>query len=255
MGRIICITAGKDGAGKTTTAMNLSAAFAIAEKKSLLVDCDPIAHATTALGVKGMQIKDSLFQGMTGKIEVDKLIIKKGPGFPDLIPGGSDLFRFPTGTVNNKEFILRNLLAEVKDQYDYIVIDAPQTPVILMINSFIAAESLFVTIPCEFLSLAGVGYLFGTFQMIKKGFGLYNNIDRIILTKTDTRDKASVLIAKELRRRFKNKIFETAIPICAELKDSPAYGKPVFLTDIKSAGARSYLKLACEIMGQYQKDK
>lgn len=252
MCRIICITARKDGAGKTTTAINLSAAFEIAEKKTLLVDCDPIGHATTGLGVDGMQIKGSLYEGMVGKIQAAKLIIKKGPGFPDLIPGALDLYRYSTENGKNKESVLRDLLEEVKDQYDYIVIDTPQTPVILMINAFIAADLLFVTIPCEYLSIAGIGYHFDTFQMIKKGFGLNNDLDHILLTKMDTQEITCRLIAKELRERFKKKVFETAIPICSQLKNSPAYGKPVFLTEINSKGARSYLKLACEIIEKYQ---
>ncbi|MFH2044495.1 MAG: ParA family protein [Pseudomonadota bacterium] len=252
MGRIICITARKDGAGKTTTAINLSAAFSIAEKKTLLVDCDPIGHAATGLGVDETLITNSLYQGMTGKVPITKLIINKGPGYPNLIPGKLDLYRFPLGTGNNKESVLRNLLAEVKEQYDYIVIDTPQTPVILMINAFVAAELLLVTIPCEYLSLAGFGYLFDTFQMVKKGYGLKNDIAGILITKMNKQEKSSRLIAEELRNRFKNIIFDTSIPTCGKLRSSPAYGKPVFMTDIKSAGARSYLKLACEIMNKWE---
>ncbi len=251
MGHIICVTAGKDGAGKTTTAINLSAAFAIAEKKVLLVDCDPISHSTVGLGIDGTHINGSLYQAMTGKIPIDRLIIKKGTGFPDLIPAGLDLYRFPSGTGKKKEFVLCDLLAELRDRYDYIVIDTPQMPVILMINAFVAAESLIVTIPCEYLSLYGAGYLFDTFQIIKKGFSLKTDIAGILLTKMDIREKASMLIAQELRRRFENMVFETAIPLSSELSNSAAYGKPVFLTDVRSAGAKSYLKLASEIIGKW----
>lgn len=252
MGRIICITARKDGAGKTTTAINLSAAFSIAEKKTLLVDCDPIGHASTGLGVDETLINNSLYQGMAGKVPVTNLIINKGPGYPNLIPGKFDLYKFPVGAVNNKEFVLRNLLAEVKDRYEYIVIDTPQTPVILMINAFVAAELLLVTIPCEYLSLAGFGYLFDTFKMVKKGFCLKNDIAGILITKMNEQEESSRMIAEELRNRFKSIIFDTSIPTCGKLRSSPAYGKPVFMTDIKSAGARSYLKLACEIMNKWQ---
>lgn len=250
MGQVICITNLKGGVGKTTTAVNLSTALALAEKRSLLIDCDPHAHATAAMGINKAKLTDTIYQVMLGETLIQKSIITSELESLNTLPARIELARVETELMPkpDKETILRNLLRDLKETYDYIIIDSPPSLGLLTVNAISAADYLLIPLQCEFLALEGIEYLLKTVQSVKQ----YNNpgvkIAGILLTMFAMGENISRQIGDEIRKHFKHMVFKTAIPRSIHLKESAVYRKPLLLTDIGSRGAQSYLKLAQEII-------
>jgi len=250
MGHIICIVSQKGGVGKTTTAINLSAAFAVAERNALLVDCDPQGNATTGMGIDKTRLKKSLYHAMTGKVMVKELITESSLEFLKILPARIDLFRADEELRSKpyKEMILRDLLRDLKETYEYIIIDSPPSLSLLTVNALTAADLVIIPLQCEFYALEGLVYLLKTFQVLKKRFNPDVKIGGILLTMFETGEIISQQIAKAARYHFKDMVFKTVIPRNVHLRESSSHGKPLLLKNIMSNGSQSYLKLAREFM-------
>jgi len=250
MGQIICIASLKGGVGKTTTAVNLSTALAIAEKKSLLVDCDPQGHATSAMGINKAKLTDTIYHVMIGKTVIQKPIIASDLKALNTLPARIELARAEAELMPkpDKEKILRNLLVDVKETYDYIIIDSPPSLGLLTVNAMSAADYLVIPLQCEFYALEGIAYLLKTVQVLKQQINPGVKIAGILLTMHEIGENISRCIGNEVRSHFKNMVFKTVIPRSIHLRESAIYGKPLLLNNISSIGARSYLKLAKELI-------
>ena len=250
MGQIICIMNHKGGVGKTTTAINLSAAFAIAEKKILLVDSDPQGHATTGMGIDKTKIKMGLKQGLTGNAKAADLVVNGVLGSLRIIPARTDLFAVEAelGTRHGKERLLRDLLKDQREQYDYIIIDTPPSLNLFTVNALTAADSVLIPLQCEFYALDSLGQLLKIYKVLRKKFNPAVRIAGILLTMFAEDEEISRRIAKDARGHFSDLVFKTVIPRDRQLRESPCYGRPLPLSNINSPGARCYLDLGKEIM-------
>ena len=250
MGYTICIGNQKGGTGKTTTAICLSSALAIAEKKTLLVDSDPQGHSTIGIVIEQKHIRRHLYHGLIGETGVNSLILDSELNLLKVIPSQIELFRAESEihSMSGKEYLLRNLIKDVKDEYEYIVIDSPSSLNLLTVNALSASDSLLIPLQCGSYAIESLGQLFKIFNIIKKNFNPAVRISGILLTMFDKDDGISIQIKKKIKSFYKEMLLKTIIPCNNELRESAYYGKPLLMNDIQSAGARSYLKLAEEIM-------
>lgn len=250
MGSIISIVNQKGGVGKTTTAVNLSASVAAAEKRCLLVDCDPQGNATTSLGVDPSGLKPSLYDLMLGEYVGNKVILDTQVPMLKLIGANPDLFgaEVETFSKKNREYLLNGIISRLKDQYDYIFIDCPPSLGLLTLNAMAAADSFLVPLQCEYLAMEGLTQLLNTVRLVKTGLNPSLVMMGILLTMFDARNNLSHQVSHEVRRHFRESVFQTVIPRNVALSEAASYGKPIMLYDIRSRGAQSYLELAREII-------
>jgi chromosome partitioning protein len=250
MARIICIANQKGGVGKTTTAINLSAALAVSEKKTLLVDCDPQANATSGLGIDRSKIEQTLYHGMLGRTGANALIVDSEISTLKVIPSNVDLIGFEVEMISNpnREKALKRLIAELEQSFDYIFLDCPPSLSLLTVNALTAADSLLIPLQCEYYALEGLGQLLNTVRRIKRYLNPNLKIAGILLTMFDNRTNLSYQVAEEAEKYFKDMVFETMVPRNIRLSEAPSFGKPILLYDATSTGAQSYFKLAREIL-------
>jgi chromosome partitioning protein len=256
MAKVICITNQKGGVGKTTTAVNLSASIAVAEKRVLLIDIDPQGNSTSGIGFSKEQSNGTIYQALLKGSGLREMIQKTSLAYLDLVTSNTDLIGAEVELIQEKdrERRLAHLIKEVESDYDYIFIDCPPSLGLLTINSLTAAHSVLIPLQCEYYALEGLGQLLKTIRLIKQSLNPRLEIEGILLTMFDIRNNLSHQVAEEVRNHFKEKVFQTVIPRNVRLSEAPSHGKPVLLYDIHSKGAESYLNLASEIMANGKKN-
>ncbi len=251
MGKIIAIANQKGGVGKTTTAVNLSAALAAEDRKVLLVDADPQANATSGAGIQRVSGRKSLYNALISGESVRNIVLPTELPTLWVLPSDKNLAGAEIELVEREDrsYALKNLLAAVKDYFHYILIDCPPSLGILTINGLTAADSLLVPIQCEYYALEGVTELFDTLARLRRELNPKLTIEGLLLTMYDERTNLSAAVSKDLRDFYGGQVLKTVIPRNVRLAEAPSFGKPIMLYDNRSRGAESYLELAKEIIG------
>ncbi len=250
MAQIISIANQKGGVGKTTTSINLSAALAKLGKRVLLVDCDSQANATTGMGIDKPDLKYSLYHGLIDEAGIDDIIMPCMLPKLKMIPANIDLIGFEIELVSasSREKKLKELLWQVKEKFDYIIIDCPPALSLLTVNAFTASSSVLIPLQSEFYALEGLGHLLNTIKRVKASFNPGLKIKGILLTMYDQRTNLAQNVVDDTKKYFKNMVFKTKIPRNVKLGEAPSYGLPVILYDKHSQGSKSYTAFAREML-------
>jgi len=253
MSRVIAIANQKGGVGKTTTAINLGACLAVAERKTLLVDMDPQGNATSGLGVERGALESSVYDVLVDGASLCAATVR-AVHFPylDVLPANRDLVGAEVELVNRpeRELLLRHALADVRDQYEFVLMDCPPSLGLLTLNTLAAADAVLIPIQCEFYALEGLSQLLNTVRLVQRNLNPRLQIDGVLLTMYDSRLNLSRQVAEEAQEYFGSRVYRTAIPRNVRLAEAPSFGKPIVVYDLLSAGAQSYLALAKELIAR-----
>ncbi len=250
MGRIIAVANQKGGVGKTTTSINLAACLAEKGKKVLAVDMDPQGNLTSGLGVDKDSVEKSIYELIIGEVDINEVINKEVLENLDIIPTSIDLSAAEIELigVDDKEYILRNAIDQVKDQYDFVIIDCPPSLSMLTINAMTTADSVIVPIQCEYYALEGLSQLIHTVELVKDRLNSKLEIEGVVFTMYDARTNLSLQVVENVKDNLQQNIYKTIIPRNIRLAEAPSYGLPINKYDSKSTGAESYMRLADEVI-------
>ena len=250
MGRIIAIANQKGGVGKTTTAINLSACLAEKGQKVLAIDMDPQGNMSSGLGLDKESIDKTIYDMILGEIDVEDVINKGTIENLDILPSNVDLSAVEIELIDeeNKEFIVKNSIQKVRDNYDFVIIDCPPSLSLLTINAMTTADSVLVPIQCEYYALEGLSQLIRTVELVRDRLNPALNIEGVVFTMYDARTNLSLQVVENVKDNLQQNIYKTIIPRNIRLAEAPSYGTPINQYDPRSAGAESYMKLAEEVI-------
>ena len=255
MGRIIAVANQKGGVGKTTTTINLGASLAHAGKKVLLVDSDAQGNATSGLGIRKGEVNEDIYDILINEAPISEVILKSSRENMDVVPASIQLAgaEVELSNLDRRETRLKSALNEIRDQYDYILIDCPPSLGHLTINAYTASDSVLIPVQCEYYALEGLSQLLNTVRLVQKHFNNDLKIEGVLLTMLDRRTNLGYEVVEEVKKYFHEKVYETIIPRNIRLSEAPSYGLSIIDYDIQSIGAKTYQELAKEVLNNNER--
>ncbi len=256
MSRIIAIANQKGGVGKTTTSINLSACLAEQGKKVLVVDIDPQGNATSGLGIDKNALENTVYELFIEECNMEDCIQEEALEHLDVLPSNVNLSGAEIDLIgiDGREYILKNLLTDIKDNYDFVIIDCPPSLNILTVNAMVTADTVLVPIQCEYYALEGLSQLIHTINLVKKRLNPELEMEGVVFTMYDARTNLSLEVVENVKRNLKQNVYKTIIPRNIRLAEAPSHGLPINLYDSKSVGAESYRMLALEVIHRGDED-
>lgn len=253
MGKIMAIANQKGGVGKTTTAINLSAALAVMEKKTLLIDADPQANASSGVGIEPQSVHNGIYECLIGGTAAKDAIVETETPNLYLLPASIDLVgaEVELPKLEDREEKLRQMIAPLREEFDYIIIDCSPSLGLVTINAFTAADSVIIPVQCQYFALEGLGKLLNTIRIVQNRLNPSLEIEGILLTMFDTRLRLNKQVAEDVRHHFKQIVFDTIIYNNVKLAEAPSHGLSVIMYDASSTGAVNYMNLAAEIIEKH----